>query len=85
MIADLHEADRCSDDEFSAAGLLVAGREGTLTQKIEFILVEASLKPQKQPVIALTRRIDRFLVDQHGIDDATHLDGAKAPSAAIST
>jgi hypothetical protein len=25
-------------------------------------------------VVALTRRIDRLLIDQHGIDDAAHLD-----------
>src|SRR5258707_5787991 len=29
---------------------------------------------QQQPVVALTRRIDRLLIDQHGIDDAAHLD-----------
>src|SRR5882724_2742697 len=73
-ITDLHEANRGCDDEFAAAGLLVAGRERTLAQKIEFILVEASLQPQQQPVIALTRCIDRLLVDQHGVDDAAHLD-----------
>src|ERR1700688_3600804 len=73
-VADLHEADRSSDDEFAAPGLLIAGRQGTLTQKIELILVEAALQSQQQPVIALTRRVDRLLIDQHGIDDAAHLD-----------
>src|SRR3984893_1654997 len=42
-VADLHEADRGSDDEFAAPGLLIAGRQGTLAQKIELILVEAAL------------------------------------------
>src|SRR5258708_1114696 len=28
-VADLHEADRGSDDEFAAPGLLIAGRQGT--------------------------------------------------------
>src|ERR1700680_2321884 len=73
-VADLHEADRSSDDEFAAPGLLIAGRQGTLTQKIELILVEAALQSQQQPIVALTRRIDRLLIDQHGIDDAAHLD-----------
>src|SRR4029450_3802860 len=26
------------------------------------------------PVVAQPRRIDRLLIDQHGVDDATHLD-----------
>src|SRR3984893_15354771 len=73
-VAGLHEADRGSDDEFAAPRLLVAGRQGTLAQKIELILVEAALQSQQQPVVALTRRIDRLLIDQHGIDDAAHLD-----------
>src|SRR5258708_3071422 len=72
-VADLHEADRGSDDEFAAPGLLIAGRQGTVAQKIELILVEAALRSQQQPVVALTRRIDRLLIDQHGIDDAAHL------------
>ncbi len=73
-IADLREADRGYDDEFATAGLLIAGRERVLAQRIELILVETALQPQQQPVIALARRIDRLLVDQHGIDDAAHLD-----------
>src|ERR1700682_3877671 len=73
-VADLHEADRGSDDEFAAPGLLIAGRQGTVAQKIELILVEAALQSQQQPVVALTRRIDRLLINQHGIDDAAHLD-----------
>src|SRR5260221_11947979 len=71
-VADLHEADRGSDDEFAAPGL--AGRQGTVAQKIELILVEDALQSQQQPVVPLTRRIDRLLIDQHGIDDAAHLD-----------
>lgn len=42
-IPDLYEADRCRDHEFATACLLVAGRERPLAQKIEFVLVEASL------------------------------------------
>src|SRR6266849_969881 len=42
-VADLHEADRGSDDEFATPGLLIAGRQGTVAQKIELILVEAAL------------------------------------------
>src|SRR5450631_1087563 len=73
-VADLHEADRGSDDEFAAPGLLIAGRQGTVAQKIELVLVEAAVQSEQQPVVALTRRIDRLLIDQHGIDDAAHLD-----------
>src|ERR1700733_8818642 len=56
------------------AGLHIAGRQGTLAQKIELILVEAALQSQQQPVVALTRRIDRLLINQHSIDDPAHLD-----------
>jgi hypothetical protein len=38
-VADLHEADRGSDDEFAPPGLLIAGRQGTVAQKIEQKLV----------------------------------------------
>ncbi|WP_027163569.1 hypothetical protein [Mesorhizobium sp. WSM1293] len=54
-VADLHKADRGSDDEFTAPGLLIAGRQGALTQKIELILVETAPQSQQQPVIALAR------------------------------
>jgi hypothetical protein len=39
-----------------------------VAQKIELILVEAALESQQQPVVALTRRIDRLLIDRHGIE-----------------
>src|SRR6266404_8974709 len=51
-VADLHEADRGRDDKFAAPGLLMAGRQGTVAQKIELILVEAALQSQQQPVVA---------------------------------
>ena len=47
LVAKLHEADRGSDNELAAPGLLVAGRKGALTQKIEFVLVEAALQSQQ--------------------------------------
>lgn len=73
-VPGLHEADRRRNDQFAAPGLLVAGRQGTLTQQIELILIETALQSQQQPIIALPRRIDRFLVDEHGVDDTAHLD-----------
>jgi hypothetical protein len=51
-----------------------AGRERALAQQIEFILVEAALQSEQQPVIAVARRIDRLLIDQHRVDHAAHLD-----------
>jgi len=73
-IAHLDEADRRRDDEFAPPRLLVARRERTLTQKIEFVFVEAALEPEQQAVVALPGRVDRFLIDQQRIDDAAHLD-----------
>src|ERR1019366_1531849 len=58
----------------AAAGLFVAGRERTLTQKIKLIFVQAALQPEQKPVIALARRIDRLLIDQQTIDHPAHLD-----------
>lgn len=72
-VPNLHEAHRGCHNEFATAGFLIAGRERMLAQKIEFVLIEASLQPQQQPVVALTRCIDRLLVDQHGVDDSAHL------------
>src|SRR3981189_2225297 len=38
------------------------------------VFVEAALQAQEQPIIAVSRRIDRLLIDQHGVDHAAHLD-----------
>ncbi len=73
-VADLHEADRGRNDQFAASSLLVAGRERTLAQKIQFILFEAALQAQQQSVIALARGVHGLLVDQHRVDDPAHLD-----------
>ena len=73
-ITGLHETHRCPDDELSAARLLVAGRERALAQEIEFVLVEATLQPEQQPIIALARCVYCLLVDQHSVDYAAHLD-----------
>ena len=73
-VASLHEADRRADDEFAAAGLLVAGGQRALPQEIELILVEAPLEAEQEPVVALARRVHCFLIDQHGIDHPAHLD-----------
>jgi hypothetical protein len=61
----LNEADRRGDDQLAPACLRVARRQRPLSQEIEF--------PQEQPIIAVARQIDRFLVDQHSVDDAAHL------------
>lgn len=73
-IAGFQEANRDSDNKFTTASLLVARGKGALTQEIELILVEAALQAQKQTVITLAWCINRFLLDQDGIDDAAHLD-----------
>src|SRR5262249_59664608 len=74
VVAGLDEAHWRTDDEFATTRLLVARRERALAQLIKFIFVEASLQPEKQPVITVPRRIDRLLINQHRIDHATHLD-----------
>ena len=42
-VADLDEADRCTDHELATACLLVARRQGSLAQQIKLVLVEAAL------------------------------------------
>src|SRR3974390_572923 len=73
-IAGLDEAHRRADDEFAATRLLIAGRQRTLPQQIKLVLVEAALEAEQQPIVAVTGRIDRLLIDQYGVDDAAHLD-----------
>src|SRR6516165_5667066 len=73
-IAGLHEADRRRDHQFAAARLLVARRERTLAQQVKLVLVQAALQSEQQPVVAMARRVDGLLIDQHRVDHATHLD-----------
>lgn len=73
-IAGLHEAHRRADDEFAAARLLIAGRKRALPQQIKLIFVQAALQSEQKPIVAKSWCIDRFLIDQHRIDHAAHLD-----------
>ena len=73
-VSGLDEADRRRDDEFAAAGFLVAGGQRALAQKVELVLVEAPLEPEQQSVVAVSGRIDRLLIDENRVDDAAHLD-----------
>src|SRR6476620_11775797 len=73
-IAHFHKADWRADNEFAAARLLITGRERTLPQQIKLVLVEAALQPEQKPIVAVTGRIDRLLIDQHRVDHAAHLD-----------
>ena len=74
-IGGLHIADRRRHDQLAAARLLVAGGKRTLAQQVELILVQAALQSEQQPIIALTRRINRLLIDEQGVDHPAHLDG----------
>src|SRR6516164_6140576 len=73
-VAHLHEADRRGHDEFTTSSLLVARRERTLAQQVEFVLVETALQAEQEAIIALSRGINCLLVNQHRVDDAAHLD-----------
>src|ERR1700757_373785 len=73
-VAHLHEADRRGHDEFTTSSLLVACRERTLAQQVEFVLVETALQAEQEAIIALSRCINCLLVNQHRVDDAAHLD-----------
>ena len=67
-------ADWRHHDQLPAARFLVAGSKRPLTQEIKFVLVEAALQAEKKTVIALTRCIDRLLIDKQRIDHTAHLD-----------
>ena len=45
-----------------------------MPEQVELVFVQAALQAQKQPVIAIAWGIDRFLIDQHSVDDTAHLD-----------
>src|SRR5262249_59928700 len=72
--AGLHEADGRRHNQLAAARLLVARRKRALAQQIQLVLVEASLEPEQQAVVAVPWRIDGLLIDQNGVDHAAHLD-----------
>src|SRR6516164_7609601 len=73
-VAHLHEADRRGHDEFTTSSLLVARRERTLAQQVEFVLVETALQAEQEAIIALSRGINCLLVNQHRVDDAVLID-----------
>src|SRR5450830_591730 len=73
-VASLHEADRSRDDQLAPACLRVTRRQRALAQQIEFVFVETALQSEQQPIIALSGCVDRFLIDQHRVDHAAHLD-----------
>src|SRR6202022_3580032 len=73
-VAGLHEADGRRHNQLAPARLLVARRKRALAQQIQLVLVEASLEPEQQAVIAVPWRIDGLLIDQNGVDHAAHLD-----------
>ena len=66
--------DRRHHNQLPAPCLLVAGGKRPLTQKIQFVLVEAALQAEKKTVIALAWCIDRLLIDKQRIDHTAHLD-----------
>ena len=45
-----------------------------LTQKVEFVLVEAALQAEQEPVITLAGCVDGLLIDEQGINNTAHLD-----------
>src|SRR6201987_5691491 len=73
-VAGLHEADGRRHNQLAPARLLVARRKRALAQQIQLVLVEASLQPEQQAVVAVPWRIDGLLIDQNGVDHAAHLD-----------
>src|SRR6516162_1317823 len=55
------------------------GRGGQFVQRVqraqvELIFVQTALQSKRKPIVALTQRIDRLLIDQQGIDYPAHLD-----------
>jgi hypothetical protein len=73
VAASLHEADRRRYDEFAATGLLITGGERSRAQKIKLVLVETSLEPEQQTIIAVPG-LDRLLINEDCVHDAAHLD-----------
>jgi hypothetical protein len=70
MVFCFQITDRRHHNQLPAACLLVAGSKRPLTQKMQFVLVEAALQAEQKTVIALARCIDRLLIDNH----TAHLD-----------
>ena len=64
---------KAAHDKFATACLLVSGRQRTLAQEIEFILVEAALQSEQEPIVAVPGCVNRLLINQHRIHHAAHL------------
>ncbi|MDD9723596.1 hypothetical protein PVW51_23090 [Sulfitobacter sp. PR48] len=71
-VACLHEVDGRVNDKLPAPRFLAACGKGSLPQKIKLLFVQTALQTQKQPVVAVARRIDPFLVDQHNVENAAY-------------
>jgi hypothetical protein len=54
--------------------LLMTSLDRSCPEQIELVLIQTSLEPEEQPIIAQSRRVNRILVDQQGVHDPTHLD-----------
>src|SRR4029077_7544641 len=48
--------------------------ERALAQQIQLVLVEATLEPEQQAVVAVPWRIDGLLIDQNGVAHRANLD-----------
>ena len=60
--------------QLAPARLLLAGRLRALAEDVELVLIQAPLEAQEQPVIHPPCVVNRFLVDEQGVDDPAHFD-----------
>jgi len=68
LVLTLDVADGSRNDQFTATCLLSSSFDGTLTQQVQFILVQAALESKQEPVVREPWGINHLLVNQHGID-----------------
>src|SRR5262249_10243371 len=81
-IVALEKTRRETDDQLASSCLLSPRLNRSQAKQIQLVLVETPLQTQQEPVIGLSRIVDRLVIDQERIDHAAHFDQL-LPLAAI--
>src|SRR5678816_218262 len=55
---------RRRDDQFATFCFLAARLHRALSQQVQFIFVQTAFQSQQQAIVALSRRVHHFLIDQ---------------------
>src|SRR4029450_4076022 len=66
-----HIPGRRRDDQFATFCFLAAPLHRALSQQVQFIFVQTAFQSQQQAIVALSRRVHHFLIDQQRVHYTT--------------